>query len=585
MRWTPLFMLCLLPSPLALAVAAAPPASQVRDGYRLAELPSAPALRKWETGRQTRDGGCGRLPPLPALQAGELEVMPLVHDRFFNKFFQGGGRLYRLVTQQQGVPHAIIIRSGRWSLPALAARLAREPGALRREGNAYLLRMPLLLGSGTSLVVNQGESLRLSRERGAFIVSLGDLHVRKARLEAWSEGRGGPAAADTAAFRPFVLGWSGSGTFIGNSTVAGLGFAENLARGLGFAVGPVGLADYVLPAPPRVVVHDSHFEGLHEGVQAAAVPELRLCRNQFEASRQYALHLEQGSGGWVVGNRLTATDGPYAIYASGVSAVRLVANEVVENHRSGIAISDSRDIVLAENQVRQNYDGLFLERVDDVLMTDNYLLDNQRHGVSLSQVGRVRLQGDHIGPNRGVGLLARTAAADPGGKRAGSAAAASPASPASATSATSLASTAPAAVPGQRQADAPAVNDGASMPAPIVKVSAAPGPGAAPAGENGSARDEPGDGARAAPVAAMRIHLQPSSPRLELVNVALEGNHSSAMEIQRPYTVLMHRVDVLYPGVRRRPVFRGVLNAFESDVLDALPHSKTLQVAPVSGKH
>lgn len=556
MRLTPVLMLCLLPSPLAMAVAA-PPKSIVQDGYRFAELPSAPALRRWEAGRITRDGGCGRLPPLPSPVAGELEVMPLVHDRFFNKFFQGGGRLYRLVSQQRGVPHAVIIRSGRWTLPALAARLSRENGAMRRDGSTYLLRMPLLLGSGATLMVGQGESLRLSRERGAFIVSLGDLHVRKARLEAWDEGRNAAVAPmpDAAAFRPFVLGWSGSGTFIGESSVSGLGFGENLARGLGFAVGPVGLADYVMPAPPRVMIHDTRFEAMHEGVQASSVPELKLCRNQFEGSRQYALHLEDGSSGWVVGNRMTSTDGPYAIYASGVAGMKFVANDIIENHRSGVAISDSRDIVLAENQVRQNFDGLFLERADDVLLTDNHLLDNQRHGISLSQVGRIRLQGDHIGPNRGVGLLARPANDHaPAGKVA-------------------------AVSPGTDRSEAAAGSDPGAESVAAIKVAAVPEEPAVTTGigvEDGSASH----GARPVSPAPSRTRLNPQHPRIELLNVALEGNHSSAMEIQRPYAVLMHRVDVLYPGVRRRPVFRGVLNGFESDLLDALPRGKTLQVLP-----
>lgn len=558
MRWTPL-LLCLLPSPLALALTSTPAKPLTHDGYRLSELSSPPGLRRWETGRTTRDGGCGRLPLPPSPVAGELEVIPLVHDRFFNKFFQGGGRLYRLVAQQQGVPHAIIIRSGTWSLASLASRLAGEEGALRRQGDTYLLRMPLLLGNGAGLLVKPGESLRLSRERGAFIVSMGELHLRKARLEAWDELRNAPPLPqpDASAFRPFLLAWSGSATVIGQSTMAGLGFEENLAGGLTLAVGPAGLAGYTLPEPPRVMVHDSRFEAMHEGVQASAVPGMRLCRNQFEASRQYAVHLENGSSGWVVGNRISGTEGAYAVYASGVSDMKFVANEIVENRRSGIAISDSRDIVLAENQLRQNFDALFLQRTEEVLMTDNHMLDNQRHGVSLSQVGRVRLQGDHIGPNRGVGVLAR-----PAGQEASSSGSAR---------SNTVDQARGAGVdshPGTSANDGlgKAVSLGVSSPS-VSAVSV----GAPPAEE-----------ARATMASQERIRLDPSHPRLELVNVALEGNHSSAMEVQRPYSVLMHRVDVLYPGVRRRPVFRGVLNGFESDVLDALPRSKTLQVAPVA---
>ena len=556
MRWSPL-LCCLMYSPLALAIESVVPRPLVHDGYRLQELSDPPALRQWQKGQPARTGGCAAFPAAPAARAGELEVIPLVHDRFFNKFFQGGGRLYRLVEQQKGVPRAVVIRSGNWTLPALAARLSAEDGLLRRQGHAYLLRLPLLLQAGASLVIREGETLRLSRDRGSFLISMGTLHLHKAHIEAWDETRGALAlpVVDGTAFQPFILGWSGSRTLMSDSSLSGLGFAEGLAKGFTLAVGPKGLADYELPAAPQAIVQGTHFDGMYTALQATGSPSLEVCGNQFDRSRQHAIHLEDGSSGRLVRNRITLTEGPYALYLSrGVQQLQIVQNEIVENRRSGLSISGSNNIVIADNQIRQNYDGIFLDDVDDILLADNHVLDNQRHGVSLRNVGRIRFQGDHIGPNRGVGILAQPKAKG-----------------------LSLRGSKPVTV------DTGSVPRQTAVAAPSVQSVAysgldTGGQGGAVLASSAAAVEE-GSSATPGPTP-----VRPRLPRLEIMNVALEGNHSSAMVIDRPYTILLHRIDVLYPGVRRRPVFRGVLNFFESDLLDRLAEQKTLLVAPAERK-
>ncbi|MCC2638943.1 MAG: algG [Moraxellaceae bacterium] len=546
MRWYSL-MCCVMWSPFALADQATKPLPLAHDGYRLRELPAAPLPRQWAREKGNLATDCAVVPPAPASKPGDLEVVPLVKDRFFNKFFQGGGRLLRLVTQQQGVPRAVIIRSGTWTLPRLAQALAAEEGILKRQGQTYLLRVPLLLHSGAGIVVAEGESLRLSRDRGSFLISMGSLHIRKARLEGWDESQDRPAVVEEGGrdFQPFLVSWSGSQTVISESTVAGLGFAENLAQGVTLAVGPQGLADYALPPPARAVVQGNHFEGMYSALHATGIPDLQVCRNQFLESRLHAIHLDEGSSGLIARNHITATMGAYGIYLNkGASGVRILDNDISENRRNGISISDSTAIILAGNEIRQNFDAVFLQNADQVLMADNHILDNQRHGVSLRNVGRIRFQGDRIGPNRGVGILAQ-----PGAKTM---------------SRTAGAASANLAVAGLSPASPPrkAVDAGGFKDASLTTA----------AGEaKNSAGDEKADSAMA---------WRPSVQKLEILDVVLEGNHSSALVVERPYAIVMDSVDVMYPGVRRRPVFRGVLNAFESDILQRLSRKKSLVVEP-----
>lgn len=619
MRWISLAC-CFLYSPLALAVQAHSSSSLLHDGYRLQELSVSPARQPLSAGDAINRAGCGAFPAAPAPAAGKLEVVPLVKDRFFNKFFQGGGRLYRLVTQQQGEPRAIVVHSGGWTLPRLVEALKGQPDVLLRQGGNYLLRVPLLLEAGSSLVVSEGESLRLSRERGAFIISMGTLHLRKARLEGWDDARGKPVemADDGASFEPFVVGWSGARILISDSTVTGLGFGENLAQGVTLAVGPQGLAGYTLPPPAQANIQDSHFEGMYSAIHATATPDLRLCRNQFVGSRLHAIHLDDGSSGLILRNRVTATRGAYGLYFNkGVSNVQVLENDISENNRSGISISDSRDILLARNEIRQNFDAVYLQDADQVFLADNRILDNQRHGLSVRNVGRIQLQGDRIGPNQGVGILARSEASASVPKSASPppttqhysrfVALAQAAQPAAAVSSTLGVSRAPGdsaasgASSGKGVSAAPDVST-----APYVTGSPEVGIERKASGIRGGEDRMPGEdvveqklrqasvplspalagvaGRRAgdAEELAAPMAWAPGMQRIEMLGVTLEGNHSSALAIERPYGILLHKVSVMYPGVRRRPVFRGVLNYFESDILRRLTQQKTLLVAPGS---
>lgn len=560
----------------------------MRDGYRMEELARGLVLRDWRAEAQPQLAACAAVPAAPVPKVGQLRVIGLTKDRYFNKFFQGGGKLYRLVAQQKGVPMAIVLDSGQWRLAQLQAALADHPGALERQGNAWLLRLPLLVQGGAGLIVQNGETLRLSRDRGSFIINLGTVHLSGARLEAWDEAGKAPttvAPDDTASFQPFLLGWSGSLTVIRKTQVSGLGFAENLTHGLAFAAGPVGLAGVELPPPPRVYINGSELTGLYSGIHATAVPELRICDNSFRQSRLNAVHLDIGSGGIVAGNRITESQGPYALYFNrNASNIWIVRNDISENKRSGLSINDSADIVIAGNKIRQNFDAVFVQASERLLFADNEIFDNQRHAVSLRDAGPIRFQNDHLGPNRGVGILAKKAKVpDP------------------------LAGTAAKFIPPvtlAKDADASGSNvAGAGVTTPVpVEMKPADGNAPAPAGQSLAQESGPAPSAAAVrlarrlaataevakppaviksalPVAVMK--LDPANNRVELLGALLEGNHSSAMEVEAPYNIVFDQAEVMYPDVRRRPVFRGVLNGFETDILFRLPRHRPMEFSPL----
>jgi poly(beta-D-mannuronate) C5 epimerase len=548
----------LLAAPLLLAalpqaIAATNSTTLTRGGYLMAERHGPLPQRNWLQEAKPQLAACAALPAAPAAKAGQLRVIGLTKDRYFNKFFQGGGKLYRLVGQQQGVPMAIVLDSGQWRLAQLQAALAEHPGAIERQGASYLLRLPLLLQAGASLVVQKGETLRLSRDRGTFMINLGLLHLSEAKLQSWDEGKKAVASVapeDTTSFQPFLLGWSGSTTVISKSQVSGLGFAENLTHGLAFAAGPVGLAGLELPPPPRVFINGSEINNLYSGVHATAVPELRICGNRFLQNRLNAVHLDIGSGGIVADNHITGTQGPYALYFNkNATNIWVLRNDISENKRSGMSVNDSADIVIAGNRIRQNFDAIFLQASERVLLADNEILDHQRHGVSLRDAGPIRFQNDRIGPNRGVGIMAKKAKIPDA--LAGTAAKFIPE--------VQLAKDAAASAKAEQAKKKPAGGGFVPFDMPEEEVVVV----------KSSLGVEP-------------IKRDPADNRVEIHGVLLQGNHSSAMEVEAPYNIVFDQAEVMYPDVRRRPVFRGVLNDFESDILFRLPRKKTLEFAPLA---
>lgn len=463
----------------------------VRQGYRLSEV-EQPQKWDWKGEAKPRFAACQGHPAVPAGRSGNVSVVNLVKDRYFIKFFEGGGKLPRLITQQKNVPRAIVIESGIWRLPQLQMALAADSGALLRQGNAYTLRLPLLIRGGAGLVIENGQVLHLGRERGAFIINTGSLHVNNASVQAWDEQSGRASEADrSTVFKPFVLGWSGSITVLEKATIKGLGFAEGLSHGLTFAVGPKGMAGMTLPAPATVFISNSQLDGLYNAVHASAIPNVRVCNSQINNSRMSSIDLDEGSSGVFVGNRIEKNKGAHSIYFSkGVRNTWLLGNSITQSMGTGLAISGSGGVVVADNDFSENKDAITLSESENIRLADNKISANRRHGISLRDARNIVFQDGYIGGNKGVGILA--------------------------------------------QVSAPA---------------------------------KPGSSVR----------------MLGVIGVQLADNHSSAIVIDPSYGLTLSQAEFLYPGRKRRSVFRGLLNQFEADILRRLPREGSLQLVPVTG--
>lgn len=384
----------------------APSHAQAPGPYRLQVVAAVPAL-DWRGRAPAALAACEReLPPAPAPRPGAVRVINIVKDRYFLKFF-ADGRLPRLIAQQQDVPRALVIDSGSWRLPALA----RAVGDERLLSRDQVLGLPLLIRPGAALVLEKGDWLRLDRARGAFILNLGELQVRDARVSAWDRAASRVAASrGPADFRPYLLGWGGSRTVLDHSLLESLGFGEALSHGLQFARGPFGLRDIDGNRPPQAWITRNRISDGWAGVRASG-GAIRVCGNVVDGAHAGGVLLEQmAPGALVARNQVSGVRSGQGIALASSPGAWVVGNLVQDNAQSGIVVSATGGAWIAGNRVRRNRsDGIRLQGSGAAVL-DNESSANGDHGLSLRDGGDARVRGLLARGNGGAAIEAvRTA--------------------------------------------------------------------------------------------------------------------------------------------------------------------------------
>lgn len=386
--------------PIAALIALVAPSAVAGDAYQLTVAPPV-ARSDWQTEAPAALRECGGpLPAAPAARAGAVRVINIVKDRYFVKFFDGG-RLPRMITQQQDVPRAIVIDSGSWRLPELA-RAVNDPKALSAD---HVLGLPLLIRPGAALVVEKGAWLRLDRARGAFILNLGEFQLRDARLSSWDAAARTPARLRGATdFRPYLLGWGGSRTVIDHSLLESLGFSEHLSGGLGFAAGPFGLKGIDGGRAPEAWVTRNRINDAWNAVRVSDAPA-RLCGNVVDGTHAHGLQVEGGKGvAYIARNRVTRVRNGNAVTVSGSTGAWISGNDISDNAQSGLVLTGAGNAWVTGNTLRRNgSDGIRLQGSSARLL-DNVSSSNGDHGVQVRNGSSVRLQGLEAEGNGGAGI-------------------------------------------------------------------------------------------------------------------------------------------------------------------------------------
>ncbi len=362
---------------------------------------------------------------IPSAAPGRLHVMPVQYSAYNKKFllvlagaiWSSGGKLFHIDAQRTAFPVFIFLESGVWNMPAIARTL--EQGGhgqfVQRDGRDYLLRLPVLIGPDATMVVagSDVESLRLNQQTGSYIVNGGKLYVYDTEIVGWNEENNAPADLDYATrarFRPFLMAWSGSQTFIGGSTIRALGYSGPKGYGLSLSSGPVDLVksrSFVLAEPTARIVENS-FDRLFYGFYSYEATDVALVGNEYRDNIIYGIDPHDRTKRLLVAfNTTYGTHKKHGIIGSrGVNDSWIVGNVTFDNRGSGIMLDrfSSNNLVYANHAFDNDQDGLtFLESPCNIAAA-NMVFDNRRRGVKIRNSWDVGLFHNEINGNAGIGI-------------------------------------------------------------------------------------------------------------------------------------------------------------------------------------
>lgn len=304
-------------------------------------------------------------PQLFSAQRGSWPFEPLV----------GSGLFKVIAAYQSQHPRALQIDAGRIDLAQLERAVA-NPQILRRHKDGYLLSYPLLIGPQAALLI-EDTRLYLNSRSGAALINQGQLQLQRSQLQSWS---GNTDSKDPALFRPFILAWAGSSTWIEDSSLTRLGYNAHLTRGLSTrrsaSQGP-GVA------PARLLIRHSQLSEMASGAELHDALAL-IDDSRFNDLQQYAIDLHDSHLSLRL-NQIKNVRNQSAIRIAGASSGDVTQNLILASGKAAIEIS---------------------AQSGELSLRDNLIGNSGSHGIQLQghSGGRLLLAGNLIANSSGSGI-------------------------------------------------------------------------------------------------------------------------------------------------------------------------------------
>ena len=353
------------------------------------------------------------------ISPGRAEVA-MMRQSYFNEKFISKVAGQTLMRQQQG-RHSlefIMIESGVFSLPTLLKRLqamGHGDDVLHQDGRIYTLRLPLLVMPGATLVVTGAdvESLRLSTERGAFIVNAGTVQIADTILESWDEStnqRTYRTYDRKKDFRPFVTTWTGGDIDVVGSTVFGLGYLGGKAYGLSMSAGPATVTKNrpMWEDAPTGRLIDNSFRNMFYAYYAYEATDAYIVGNELVDNIVYGLDPHDRAERLMMAyNTAYGTHKKHGIIISReVDDSWMLGNISFDNAGSGFMLDrDSHGNMLYANTSFDNeQDGISFFESSCNFIVGNHIFDNKRDGIKVRNSWNIALADNVIENNGAAGL-------------------------------------------------------------------------------------------------------------------------------------------------------------------------------------
>lgn len=329
-------------------------------------------------------------------KAGKVSVRRMMQEDALKDFIGGDNKMAEWVVRQHGIPQAIFIDDGYLNLKDLSKKLPKQYFSETSPG-VFLARLPIVVGAKGILEIDkQTQELRLSEEAGSFLVNDGQLFVRDSKITGWREKDNGPATFRSPKdFRPFLLAWGGTQTYIVNSKMASFGYANSKSYGVSISQYTPNMAKVLKRPEPTGWIIGSEFSDMWYGFYCYETSDFVVKGNTYKDNIVYGIDPHDRSHRLIIAdNTVYGTKKKHGIIISReVNDSFIFNNRSYDNKLSGLVIDrNSVNNLVAYNEIYRNHtDGITLYESADNLLWGNKVISNRRHGIRIRNSVNIRL--------------------------------------------------------------------------------------------------------------------------------------------------------------------------------------------------
>ncbi|WP_411564314.1 mannuronan 5-epimerase AlgG [Pseudomonas shirazensis] len=327
---------------------------------------------------------------------GKVSVRRMLQEESLKEFIGGDNKAAEWVQRQQGIPQAIFVDDGHVDLTELSKQVPKQYLSEVSPG-VYLARLPIVVGQKGVLEINgKVKELRLSQERGAFLVNDGKLFVSDTQITGWREKDNGPASfRSPKEFRPFLLSWGGTETYIVNSKMASFGYSQSKSYGVSISQYTPNMAKKMGRAEPTGWIIGSEFSDMWYGFYCYETSDFVVKDSTYRDNIVYGIDPHDRSHRLIIaGNTVHGTKKKHGIIVSReVNDSWIFNNKSYDNKLSGVVIDrNSVNNLIAYNEIYRNHtDGITVYESGDNLIWGNKVINNRRHGIRVRNSVNIRL--------------------------------------------------------------------------------------------------------------------------------------------------------------------------------------------------
>lgn len=327
---------------------------------------------------------------------GKVAIKRMMQEDSLKEFIGGDNKMAEWVARQHGIPQAIFIEDGYMTLQDLAKKVPKQYLSETSPG-VYLARLPIVVGkNGIFEVDKKTTELRLSQDAGAFLVNDNLLFMSDTKLTGWSEKANGPSTFKAPKeFRPFLLSWGGTQTYMFNTKVASLGYNNSKSYGISISQYTPNMKAQMNRAEPTGWIVNSEFSDMWYGFYCYETRDFVVKGSTYHDNIIYGIDPHDRSHGLIIAeNTVYGTKKKHGIIVSReVNDSFIINNKTYDNHLSGIVLDrNSVNNLVAYNEIYRNHtDGITLYESADNLLWGNRVFANKRHGIRVRNSTNIKL--------------------------------------------------------------------------------------------------------------------------------------------------------------------------------------------------